>query len=555
MKLTKFDIGAEIISILTRGMYPDPRDAVREYIQNAVDAKAPDVSVKIRIDSVVVDDNGVGMNQATLRKAIRVGISDKNPAKSVGFMGIGIYSAFHLCNRLEIYSRGSENIPNRLTMDFGGMKALLKEQKDLRLNGQIESDQLTDLQTLLENYITVTENGDLKSAEFPERGTRVELTGIEPEFFSMLSNFDEMSAYLREVIPLHFDKSNFTPWAEEIESSINQICQQHQAHFELVNLTLQVGGQMEKLYRPYKNTDFNNKNVPPQKPFILEVKHHNDFFGVAWGCLNGIRHKVNTTSLRGFIIKKQGFSIGKRENLLKYFPRGHTFFDRYIGEIIVTDTRLLPNAARNDFEFSEWRTRFYEALTKVADKYDEAADDFQEWTKADEDLAKYNDELKRLNATLNLNAENAETVVNLFVQVKALYDKINGRIKRKALRPGTEDEAKSIRKQCEELEKLMQAKITAIAEQKKMTQKQRDKPMQIAQTLSDLDLPKPVTKNYESLVELLEDLEIPFDEAMREVLNILDEKFIEGMASNRQDYYKLLDETKDKVNQLLENTL
>jgi len=35
MKLSKFDIGAEIISILTKGMYQDPRDALREYIQNA----------------------------------------------------------------------------------------------------------------------------------------------------------------------------------------------------------------------------------------------------------------------------------------------------------------------------------------------------------------------------------------------------------------------------------------------------------------------------------------------------------------------------------------
>jgi HSP90 family molecular chaperone len=48
MKISKFDIGAEVISILTRGMYPDPRDAVREYIQNAVDAGANKVNVKVR---------------------------------------------------------------------------------------------------------------------------------------------------------------------------------------------------------------------------------------------------------------------------------------------------------------------------------------------------------------------------------------------------------------------------------------------------------------------------------------------------------------------------
>lgn len=31
MRFNKFDIGAEVIAILTRGMYPDPKDALREY--------------------------------------------------------------------------------------------------------------------------------------------------------------------------------------------------------------------------------------------------------------------------------------------------------------------------------------------------------------------------------------------------------------------------------------------------------------------------------------------------------------------------------------------
>lgn len=91
MKFTKFDIGAEIIAILTRGMYPDPKDALREYIQNGVDAKASHIDVKIRQNNIVIQDNGFGMDYATLRKAARIGVSDINPYKDVGFMGIGIY--------------------------------------------------------------------------------------------------------------------------------------------------------------------------------------------------------------------------------------------------------------------------------------------------------------------------------------------------------------------------------------------------------------------------------------------------------------------------------
>lgn len=86
MRFNKFDIGAEIIAILTRGMYPDPKDALREYIQNGVDAKSNHINVKIRQNNIIVQDNGLGMDYQTLRKAARIGVSDKNPSKDVGFM-------------------------------------------------------------------------------------------------------------------------------------------------------------------------------------------------------------------------------------------------------------------------------------------------------------------------------------------------------------------------------------------------------------------------------------------------------------------------------------
>ena len=54
IRVTKYDIGAEIISVLTKGMYPDPRDAFREYVQNGVDANAINIQIKVRGDSIVV---------------------------------------------------------------------------------------------------------------------------------------------------------------------------------------------------------------------------------------------------------------------------------------------------------------------------------------------------------------------------------------------------------------------------------------------------------------------------------------------------------------------
>lgn len=180
MKLSKYDIGGEIIAILTRGMYPDPRDALREYVQNGIDAKAKNINVKIRQDSIIIEDDGFGMDYDTLRKAMRVGISDKNPNTDVGFMGIGIYSSYHLCDELAIYSRKNNNDPYAMVIDFHYMRQVLSKQREKRQKDEITSEELIDLQTLLSKAISLKK---ISSDSFPSTGTTIELLGLDPLFF------------------------------------------------------------------------------------------------------------------------------------------------------------------------------------------------------------------------------------------------------------------------------------------------------------------------------------------------------------------------------------
>lgn len=55
-------------------------------------------------------------------------------------MGIGIYGAYHLCDKLTITSKKEGNTPNKLTMNFAEMKSILSEQRVLRLNGEFADD-------------------------------------------------------------------------------------------------------------------------------------------------------------------------------------------------------------------------------------------------------------------------------------------------------------------------------------------------------------------------------------------------------------------------------
>lgn len=543
MKISKFDIGGEIISILTRGMYPDPRDTIREYIQNGIDADSKEILVKVGQDTVVIQDDGSGMDQKTMRNALRIGVSDKIPSKDVGFMGIGIYSSFHLCDKLTIYSN-QDNSPNKVEIDFKGMRELLDDEKLLRLNSEISSEELTDLQTLLENHLFVSNDGEIKPEDFPHKGTRAELTGLKPAFYTEISDFNNLSNYVQETVPLHFDKENFK-WGELIENKITGICEKHEAKIELVDINLQVHNKSEYLYKPYKDGDFTTDS--PQEPIFHEIKYQNEFFGVAWGCLNSIRRKISNKDLRGFLLKKQGFRLGKRENLIKYFPERNIFFDRYIGEVIIVNKGLLPNASRSDLEHSVLRTRFYDVYRKVAEKYDKSGRIFQEQHKAEAELSKLKEELQQENLRFNESEKNTEELIDQIVRVKKISDDIGIRLRTKIIKPETKKLAKELKEQAKSLESSIQTKIQNLSMEKTAKERKSKTSIERAKNLSGIQLPKIETKKYGTLVEVFEDLDIELSEEIRKALHIIDEKFIQSQAETKEHYFQLLNELKDLI--------
>jgi hypothetical protein len=547
IKMTKHDIGAEIISILTKGMYFDPRDALREYVQNAIDANAQNIGIKIRGNSIVVEDDGCGMDEETMRKAVRIGISDKNPNVDVGFRGIGIYSSFHLCENLCIYSRPkTDNIPYLLSFDFKKMREILHQQQAARLKGDLTGDQLIDLQSLIEKHI---EFKILNTNKFLKVGTRVEMINLDPNFFKSLTKFDEVAEYLRQVVPLHFHPEKFK-WSKKIENKISEICREYKTEFKLVSLTLQVNTQIEKLYRPYTDECFIGE---PLEPHFKEVKIRGYFFGVGWGCLNPVRRKISDRELRGFLIKKQGFAIGKRINIAKYFRRT-TYFDRYIGEIIVVHPELLPNAPRTDFEISSLRVLFYEALSGIATEYNVIADKYQEYTKGDEQLDEAIKKLKEIESKISFYAENTEQLVNIIMNVRKIHEEINGRLGRKVLREERIAEARDVVRSAKALEREIQRFISQARERGKVKRKGKTPEVKSIERIKKLPEVKDkelFEKPPENLVEIFDILDISVSKQVKTILELIDEKFIQALASNKTEYLSILKNLKDEIEDVL----
>jgi len=199
IRFNKKDIGAELLSILTTGLYRDTLDTLREYIQNGIDAGASSMSIKITPDTITIEDNGQGMNEATARNAIRLGISDKNPVSNVGFRGIGIYSAFNLCNSAAIYTKAEGGTEYKIAFDFKNVRNELSKEQERRKVG--EPAQLY-LEKVLEDSVYMEKSAERIISQ--QSGTKILFSKLLDEVYQRLNNYTEVRDYLQDVVPLPF---------------------------------------------------------------------------------------------------------------------------------------------------------------------------------------------------------------------------------------------------------------------------------------------------------------------------------------------------------------
>ena len=408
------DIGGELLPILTRGLYRDTLDCLREYIQNAIDADATNVSLFIDPDVVSVLDDGKGMDLTEARKAIRLGISEKNPLVNIGFRGIGIYSGFNLCDSLEVFTKsGDEDTTYRLFFDFKQIRRELLAEQERRSQG--EAPELY-LQRLLEQAVFMEPTQD---SIIDNHGTQVIMSGLLPDAYRRLNDWDQVENYLQNVVPLPFSpKFRF---GEIVKQKFET------EDYRVVPLTLQIGERSQPLHRPYTDAIFRFGGLHP--PEFFNLKSGKQEFGFAWVCVNDARQTIKDLSIRGLLIKKFGFSIGDRRYLEPYF--GRTVYSRRItGEVIIQHPNLVPNAARSDFEHNLSRQVFSEALPKFTRTVDSWANKIQEDDRAREVLSDIANELAKINEELATIRRDRDRLLKLNVQLSDIDRRLKPHLRR-----------------------------------------------------------------------------------------------------------------------------
>jgi hypothetical protein len=404
------DIGGELIAILSKGLYTNPLDCLREYAQNGVDAKAATITIKITGNTVMIFDDGVGMGLAELLEAKKFGLSPKSISQHVGFRGIGIYSGFDLCRQLVITTtREGDTSVYVLSFAFAEMKAQLDRERQ-----QTGAVQRTSLLDLLSKHTTVARrDGD---AEEGEHYTSVELRDIQPEHIALLSDRARLREYLLQNLPIAFSPS-FAHGA-----AIGAKLREQVPGYNPIVVKLQLVGQPEEIVQKYGPTPkqiveraaaekLQKDGEPPLPPLALNLNLAEPTFreirnkagqviALYWACLNKERARLepkeDKPQYEGFIYKVKGFSIGDRNKLRARFPRPQ-LYPWFTGEVYVTDPAVVPNAERNDFETSAAKqTLEYELQEDFRLHLKPLAEKFQARAKAAEEIDKHADKLAAL---------------------------------------------------------------------------------------------------------------------------------------------------------------
>src|SRR6266568_6241639 len=410
------DIGGELLAILSKGLYTDPLDCIREYVQNAVDANARTATIKITGNSVHIFDYGDGMSLEELVQARQFGLSLKSLNEHVGFRGIGIYSSFDLCNRLRVTSKkAGDTRQHLLVFEFGAMKAQLEEDKRKSAN-----ERKTSLVELLSSHTKISRSRHT----WPEdtHFTHIEMQEISDVHIKKLGNREELKHYMIRNLPIDFDQEF------EYRDHINQQLHLEVPGYNAITLTLQFDGVPDMIV---------TKPAIPrlQAPIMGAITIGNGKRKVAyyWACLNterdrvaqnarfvpkvaesrerglkdGLREAVEQEfrAYEGFVYKMKGFTVGNRDRLRHCFSSKPQLYPWYTGEVYVLDTAIVPKADRDDFETNEAKRALELAVMQQLSTLEDTAENFQATGVADERVEKYHTELARIENEVDTNPQ------------------------------------------------------------------------------------------------------------------------------------------------------
>ena len=332
-------VGADILGLVTSGMYSDPLTVYREYVQNAVDAIQSagignDGVIRITLapdeGGVTIRDNGPGLTLAEATKTlVPIAKSDKRGQGFRGFRGIGRLAGLAFAESVTFLTRAGEGAPVvRVVWDGGRLNAGIKSGERLGrvLDGAVKVDTVLD-------------------ERYPWRFFEARMDGVSRHAAGLIMNRDAVRQYIGEVCPV--------PFAQDFRHAegIAKVLGEEARPF---TVTVRLEGEDLCVERPHACSVRVSEH---ESQDIVEVEEIRVVGVGANGC--GAVGWIAHTPYRGAIMKRCGMrgmrarvgniQIGGEDVFEHLFAEER--FNRWcIGEVHVLEPGIVPNARRDYFE-------------------------------------------------------------------------------------------------------------------------------------------------------------------------------------------------------------
>ena len=351
-------VGKDVIELVTSGMYVFPVTIYREYVQNAADAidaaRAQDLLratepgvVTIQVDhatrTVAIRDNGYGIpDHEAISTLLAIGGSPKRGTGARGFRGVGRLSGLAYCQELEFRTKAAGDT-SALSI-LWNCKLLRSRLADRTFKGDIR-----------DIIAECTEVWYGKASNPDDHFFEVRMHNVARHRQDMLLNEKMIAHYLAQVAPVPF--SDDFSHARSIEEMLGKFL----PHVP-IELTVN-GDSIRQLYR-----DETKISGGPYRLNVNEIEfiQFADVDGktgaVGWiGHHEYIRSIHSNLGVRGLRARIGDVQIGEANLLDECF--NETRFNGWsIGEIHVINSRIIPNARRDNFELNH---HAYNLITQI----------------------------------------------------------------------------------------------------------------------------------------------------------------------------------------------
>lgn len=340
-----------ILEALSRGLYPDRKHILREFVQNAYDALADlkrqhkseplhPIEITSSPASLVIMDKGIGMSRNEIGRYRYLGYSEKKPTTHAGFRGVGKFSAISVCDHLIVRStKLGDPKSYQVEIDAAGIWARLKKEKN------------TPLEPLLREHSKISAVDESPESHY----TVVELHGIHKDAQQLVDD-GVIMAYLIQTAPIPFDPA--FQYGKEISQRL------HQVDPRFLEIPVLVNGQA--IYKP----GLTGASSPHFEFILAKDDSPDDVIAYGWYCEHekkgqfpsdeSSEGKAKRHPHSGLHFRSSNIAIG--DSLLVRKAMWHTSPERafyFVGEIHVLNSEVVPTADRVDFEDNDARSQLY----------------------------------------------------------------------------------------------------------------------------------------------------------------------------------------------------